>query len=266
LTLAWKEGNVSSFRQVGPAFLAAALIAGIAGCATSGGSGSGSAAASATPSTGATTSADPLARLSAAEVAKEAVADTEAAASVHLAGTVKESGQTITLSETLAHSGTECSGKFSLSGQGTVQIILLGATIWMKPDDTFWRSGGIKAAALPRVSGKWLRTSASAADATPLAAMCSISTLIGDQVPPSDPNLFKDPITEPDGKVLSLELMDGPSGASFYVTDGARPLITRFDSLNYGADGSVDLTGYGAAATITAPPASEVINPSVLAT
>jgi len=30
--LASKEGKVSSFRQVGPAFLAAALIVGIAGC------------------------------------------------------------------------------------------------------------------------------------------------------------------------------------------------------------------------------------------
>jgi hypothetical protein len=259
--LAWKEGNVSSFRQVGSAFLAAALIVGIAGCGTRGsGSGSASAAAGATPSTSAATSADPLARLSALEVAKEALADTKAATSVHLAGTVTDSGQTITLSETIVHSGTECSGTYSVRGKGTVQIVLLGTTLWMKPDDTSWRSNGIPAAALPRVSGKWFRTSTSA-----LAAMCSISKLFGMKLPTSDPNMFKDPVTTPGGKVLTLELMDGPGGASFYVTDTAHPLITRFDSPQYGGTGSVDLTGYGAAVTITAPPASEVITLSGLA-
>jgi hypothetical protein len=95
--------------------------------------------------------------------------------------------------------------------------------------------------------------------------MCSISKLFGGTLPTSDPNLVKDPITTPDGKVQSLELVDGPGGASFYVTDTAHPLITRFDSPQYGSTGSFDLTGYGAAVTITAPPASEVITPSDLA-
>jgi hypothetical protein len=72
----------------------------------------------------------------------------------------------------------------------------------------------------------------------------------------------KDPITTPDGKVLSLELMDGAGGESFYVTDTARPLITRVDSPHYGSEGSISLSGYGAAVTITAPPASEVIDAS----
>ena len=97
-----------------------------------------------------------------------------------------------------------------------------------------------------------------------LAAMCSISKLFGMKLPTSDPNLFKDPITTPDGKVLTLELMDGPGGASFYVTDTAHPLITQFDSPNYASAGSIHLTGYGAAVTITAPPASAVITPSEL--
>jgi hypothetical protein len=260
-TLAWKEGNVSSFRQVGLAFLTVALIAGIAGCGTSGGSGSGSgpAIAGATLSTLPAAIADPLARLSATEVAKKAWANTKAATSVHLAGTVTDSGQTITISETIAHSGTECAGTYSFRGKGTVQVAVLGTTAWEKPDDAFWRSAGTPAAALPRVSGKWVLTSTSTAGKSGPAEMCSLSELIGPNVPTSPPDLNKDPITEPDGKVLSLELMEGAGGASFYVTDTAHPLITRVDSPHWGSEGSIKLTGYGAAVTITPPPASEVI-------
>lgn len=262
-TLAWKEGNVSSFRQVGPAFLVAALIAGITGCGVPAGSGSRSATASGTPGTSAATSADPLSRLSALEIAKEALADTKAATSVHLAGTITNSGEEITLAETIAHSGTECSGTYSVVGKGAVQIVLLGTTVWMKADDTLWRSNGIPAAALPRVSGKWLRTSTSAAGMSGLATLCSISKLFGTP-PTSDPKMFKQLNTTPDGKALIVKLMDGLGGASLYVTDTAHPLITQFDSPNYASAGSIHLTGYGAAVTITAPPASAVITPSEL--
>ena len=258
---------MNSFRQVGPAFLAAALIVGIAGCDTHGGSGSGSgpAVAGATLSTLPAAIADPLARLSANEIAREALANTKAATSMHVAGTIADSGQTITFSETIGHSGMECSGTYSERGKGSFQIVLLGPTLWIKPDDTFWQGADIPAAALPRVSGKWLQTSTSASGMGSLAMMCSISKLFGTNVPTSDPKLYKDPITAPDGKVLSLELADGPGGASLYVADTAHPLITEFDSPHYGSAGSIHLTGYGTAVTITAPPASEVITPSQLA-
>jgi hypothetical protein len=183
--------------------------------------------------------------------------------SVHLAGWVINSGLKVTFAETIAHSGTECSGTYSVSGKGTVQIVTLGTTIWLKPDDAFWRSSGIPPATLPRASGKWLATSTSAAGMSGLAETCEMSKLFG-TLPTSDPSWFKDPITTPDGKVLSLELMDGPGGTSFYVADTAHPLITRFDSPHYASAGSINLTGYGAAVTITAPPASEVITPSQL--
>jgi hypothetical protein len=264
--VAWKEGNVSSFRQAGPVFLTAALIVGITGCGMLGGStsGSGQAAAGATPSASATTIADPLAGLSAIEVAQKVAADTRATTSVHLSGMVMASGKTITVSLTIAHSGAECSGTISVPGKGGVQIVLLGTTFWEKPDDAFWRSAGVPAAVMPRVSGKWVKTSASAAGESLLAAMCSTSKLLGTNLPTSDPNLYKHPITTPDGKVRSLEIVDGAGGASFYVTDTAHPLITRMDSPHNAQEGSISFTDYGAAVTITAPPASEVITPSQL--
>jgi hypothetical protein len=271
---------VNSFRQVGSACLAAALIVGIAGCGGSGarpatasarpsssaaGTKPSSPAAGATPSTPAATSADPLARLSALQIAREALADTKAATSVHLAGTVADSGQMITMSVTTAHSGMQCSGTYSMPGKGTYHLVLLGTTVWEKPDDTTWRAVGVSAAALPRVSGRWILTSTSGPGMSSFAAICSISKLFGAKLPASDPNLYKDPIKALDGKVLSLELVDGPGGWSVYVTDTAHPLITRFDSPQYGSAWSINMTGYGAAVTITAPPASEVITPSQLA-
>ena len=258
---------MSLFRHGGPAFLVATLIAGVAACGRPGGPGPGS-AAGATPGTPPAASADPLARLSAYAIAEKALADTRAATSVHLAGTITDSGQKITLAETIVHGGTECSGRLSVEGKGSVQIILLGTTLWLKPDDTYWQSSGIPAADLPKVAGKWVRSATSATGASSMAAPCSLTKMLSDTVPVS--SAYKDPIIAPDGKVLTWEIMDTSDRSSIYVTDTASPLITRIDGPpvdrqeTVASTGSIDLTGYGAATTITAPPASDVVGPGTL--
>jgi hypothetical protein len=88
----------------------------------------------------------------------------------------------------IAHAGTECSGTYSVGGKGSVQIIMLGTTAWVKPDDALWQSSGIPAAVLPRVSGKWVRSSTSASGVGSLAATCSLTKLLDSMQEPAGPH------------------------------------------------------------------------------
>ena len=245
---------MNSFRRVGPTFLAVALIAGIAGCGKFGGPGSGSA------------SADPLAGLSADAIAREALANTSAATTVHLAGTVTSSGRTITISETIADSGRQCAGTYSVRGQGTVQLVMIGTTVWMKPDAAFWQAYGPPAAVLSQANGKWIKSSTTTAGMASMARMCSLKAMASN-TSVSAATADEGPITMVDG-VPTVVITDTTDGSSLYATDTVHPLVTRLTGPSAGtagqSTGSIELGGYGAATTIKPPPASMVVTLSQL--
>src|SRR5579862_8326593 len=82
-----------------------ACAAVLAACASSGGSG---------PLAG---SGGPLAGMTGGQVASKALADLKSASSVHVAGTVSESGQSVSLDLNIAK-GSGCTGTIGASGKG----------------------------------------------------------------------------------------------------------------------------------------------------
>ena len=149
----------------GPVAIAVALLAVLAaGCGASTStstptptSTSTSASASTAPASTAPPG-NPLAALTARQILTKAIADFKAASSVHVAGSEQAAGQTFTMDLTVGANG--CTGTVGLGGQGSVLLLRIGGTLWMKPDDQFWKSALAAAPAdLPAVEGRYVRLS-----------------------------------------------------------------------------------------------------------
>lgn len=258
-------------RSVAVVIFSAALGAAAAGCGSSGSSaspaGQGTAAAPGTKATpGVTkpaataspaTSADPLAALTPEQMVSRALADTEAAPQVHITGSIPDSGKTINLDFTLRH-GQGCEGTFSEANAGSIRLIYLGKTIWMQPDEAFYKSqGGQDAATLALLKGKYLKVKADGSGVAAMAGLCTLSTLLGGFGPSSGALLIPHKTTI-DGQ-RAVKLSDTGDSASLVVSDAAKPELLRLNDPS-SSDGDLRLSYDSPALTITPPPASIVLN------
>src|SRR5579863_6868699 len=144
-----------------------------AGC---GGSSAPSGPAGSQGSTG--PSGNPLAALTAKQILAKAIADFKGVSSVHVAGSEQDSGQAFTINMTLGAKG--CAGTIGMGGQGTVRLLRIGGTIWIKPDNKYWKSvmngtpGDLSA-----VEGKYLRLSPKGPATSSFSSFCYLSQLAG---------------------------------------------------------------------------------------
>lgn len=235
--------NIS--RQVAPAALAAALSAalatGLAACdalptSSSSGSAAGSSAGASSAavagngasSQSASASTDPLASLTATQIFDKALANTSAASSVHLVGSGKDSGSTITFTLDISK-GTGCSGAIAEGSKGSFQLIVLGKTVWVKPDTAFWKSAagsGASATVLSLLEGKYLKgTTGTTTGLSTLSHICALSDLISQQ-PLKAATLTKTGTSTFGGSQV-IVLTDSTTNGVADVTDQAQPLVAR---------------------------------------
>jgi len=254
--------------------LSAALATGLAACdaippsssagsaaTSSAGSSSAAAAGNGAGSQSASTSADPLASLTATQVFDKALANTSAASSVHLVGSGKDSGSTITFTLDISK-GTGCSGAIAEGSKGSFKLIVLGKTVWVKPDSAFWKSAagsGASASVLSLLEGKYLKGTTGSSGLSSLSQICALSDLISQQ--PLKAATLTRTGTSTFGGSPVLVLTDSTTNGIADVTDQAQPLVARI--IGKGSDGgAITFSNYNAPVTITAPPASEVIDGS----
>ena len=267
---------MNKIRQLAPAVLAttlgAALVTGLAACdalppsssagaaasSSSGGAGAGNGAGSQSAST----STDPLASLTASQIFTKATADTSAASSLHVVGSVNNSGQTITFTLDIAK-GTGCAGALAEGSKGSFKLIVLGKSVWVLPDATFWKSAagtGANSTVLSLLEGKYLSGStASTSGLNGLSQLCGLSDLIASQALKAS-TVTKGAVTTFGGSQV-LELMDSATNGTAYVTDQAQPLVVRISGTG-ASGGTITFSNYNSPVTVTAPPASEVIDGS----
>jgi hypothetical protein len=195
--------------------------------------------------------------MSADEVARKAVADLKAASSVHVSGSLTDSGTTVILNLTAGK--TACAGTMSLSGSGSFQIMQAGNTVWVKPDKQFWKTnGGSDPAVLSVLEGKYLKTTMTDANFKSLADLCrpaKLAALFG-AIANGTSGLVKGQTTVISGDP-ALRLLDTGDSGSLDVSDSATPKLLRLDA---GRNQQLDFTAYGVPARVTVPPASETLS------
>jgi hypothetical protein len=133
----------SLFRAVGVCCAAVAIAAGVAAPAVAAPAG------------------NPLAGLTADQIAAKAYTDLQSASSVHFYGSSREDGQSVTVSLTLTQRG--CLAYLGLGNGLSMTILQIGDSSWVKPNNAMWKSFGYTGSQLLSLEGKWLESSASGA-------------------------------------------------------------------------------------------------------
>ena len=233
---------------VAVAMVGMAILAGATACGTTGSSQPGQ-GVSTTPS------ADPLAGLTADQIAAKAVANLKAATSVHYAGSVTDSGGSYSVDLTAGI--TNCAGTFGITGKGSFALLKIGQTLWIKPDDQFWTSEGANSTVLQLVAGKYVQTSPNDSNFNSVRMLCSPAQL-ADSFSNKIKHLVRGTTTTIAGQ-SALQLRDSGASGSAYVTISASPELLRLDR---GSKGQLDFSGYNAPLTLNPPPASETIDGS----
>lgn len=241
-------------RAVPAVLLAATLATTAAACSTPAGS-TGAKVATATPKP--TASKGPLAGLTAEQIAAKGIADIEAAGSVHVSGTVAESGKKLTFDLTLVH-GKGCQGSLSES-KYSFKLVYIGKKVWIKPDRAFYKSvGGVNSAALSILSGKWLEVKAKGSNLGSFATMCKLSKLLQGFKTSAPVSIVKGPTVTVGGQ-RAVKIMDTGDSAYVLVSETATPELIRVVGPGSGG-GTFSFTAKDSASKITTPPASKVLD------
>ena len=204
------------------------------------------------PSARAVPSANPLAGLTADQIARKAIADFAAASSVHITGSVGQDGQTALADLTVNTTG--CRETFRLPGQGSFGMIAIGNTIWFKPNRQLL--GMFPANVRPHLAGKYLQTPDVPGGMTDFCSLGQAANSFGRELK----DLVTVKITTISGQP-ALQLADKRHSTSAYVTMSARPEFLRLD---VSGQEHVEFTGYNQPVTITPPPADETVTEAQL--
>jgi hypothetical protein len=222
---------------------------------------------SATACGSSSSSTSALAGMSPDQIVQKSVADLKAASSVRITGQVVNSGQTIAVDLTdVAAKG--CQGTIGLAApatsstkavSGTADIVEVDSIVYMKLSDSFFTSAGLPASEFSQVSGKYIKL-ASGSNLASFAQLCDPSTL-STAFSKEDTGFAKAGTATINGQpTLALKQPKSPSNGTVYVSESATPQILRI--AGPAGQGSIDFSDYNAPATITAPPASQIVDGS----
>jgi hypothetical protein len=195
---------------------------------------------------------NPLARLTADQIARKAATDLKAVTSFHYHGSGKASGQTFSISMSVTHKG--CTGSIGDGRIGGFAILVIGKTGWIQPNDKFWEFAGVPASGLPAFQGKWLEItgSSSASLSAGFAPLCSADKLVT-TLAPQLTGLVKGKTIKISGHP-ALQLRNWNGQESIYVSISSKPEILRISD-----HGTINFSAYGARVTLTPPPAGDVV-------
>jgi hypothetical protein len=196
--------------------------------------------------------ANPLAGLTADQIAKKAATDLKAAASFHYHGSGKASGQTVSISMSVTHKG--CTGWIGDGRNGGFAILAIGKAAWIQPNDKFWEYAGVPASELSAVHGKWLETTGTGSNSlsAAFAPFCNPNKLVS-ALAPQLTGLVRGKTIKISGH-SALQLRNGSGRESIYVSISSKPEILRISD-----NGTINFSAYGARVTLTPPPATDVI-------
>lgn len=234
-------------RLAGAGLIAAASALSVSACASS------------------SSSTAPLAGESPDQIVQKSVADLKAASSVRITGKVVSSGQNIAIDLTdVAAQG--CQGTIGLAAtatstskavSGTADIIVADSTVYMKLDKSFFTSAGLPASDFSTVAGKYIKVT-SKSDLAGFAQLCNPSTL-SSSFAKQDTGFVKAGTATINGQTaLAFKQPKSPANGTVYVSQSATPQIVRI--AGPAGQGSVNFTDYNAHVTVTAPPASEIVD------
>lgn len=176
--------------------------------------------------------AGPFPGMSGPDIVDKAVKATTGASSLSVKGSVPDDTGTIELDMAFDTKG-QCAGTMGMGGEGSLDLITTARTVYMKYDEKFLRAQGKgepaadTEAAVDMLAGRWVKTSATGADAKDIASFCDLDVLLAE---------FKDvnsvarrgKTTTVDGvPALTLSESDGADRYTLYVATEGKPYLLK---------------------------------------
>ena len=197
----------------------------------------------------ATPDRDPLAHLTANQIAARAEADLVAATSVHVFSSVSVKGKIRTvINVTITRKA--CAGSFGLALYGSEQFIQVGKLEWVLLTKPLLAKAGYSKAQIARYAGKWAEASTSSA---PLGYISCTSASLKSGLPSA--GWTKGGVANVAGH-RAVELSNRKKRITAWVSDSSRP-----EFLKAGSGGAwTTLSRYNARVRISPPPARDVVS------
>jgi hypothetical protein len=242
----------SLLRLVPASVLATAIALSAAACGSSGSATSGTSSLSGTPD----------------QIVQKAVNDLKTATSLQISGNVVSSGTNIKIDLTdVAAKG--CQGTLELASSasstgstalsGTADLVEVDSTVYLKLNQGFFKNLGLPSSLFSEVTGKYIKVT-SKSELASFAQLCDASTL-ANGFDKEVTGFVKDGTATIDGQATEGFRQPSHAGSGIvYISESSTPEIVRLQGT--GSEGQVNFTNYNAPATITAPPASDVIDGS----
>jgi hypothetical protein len=202
-------------------------------------------------------STDPLAGLSGKQVLTKSVDDLKASPSFTISGTVTSSGSPISINLGF-RPGQGCEGTVSAAGKGSLTMVVIGTTAYVKPDNTYWKAvaGAQASQAIATFGGKYLKGQTTDSTIAGLTQYCDLNSITSQLTQPS--NVVKGTVTTVNGKE-ALPLKDTAKGGTLYVAHASSPLPIELVNDTGTAKGTLTFD-VGAPVSLTAPPASQTVD------
>jgi hypothetical protein len=237
--------------------LAAAIVVSAAACSSAGSGGSGGSATSSASSLSGTPD----------QIVQQAVNDLKAATSLQISGNVVSSGTNVKIDLTdVAAQG--CRGTLTLASSasstgtalsGTADLVEVDSTVYMKLDESFFKNLSLPSSLFSEVTGKYIKVTAKSELAN-FAQLCDPSSLASG-FDKEVTGFVKDGTATIDGQATEAFKQPTHAGSGIvYISQSSTPEIVRLQGP--ASEGQINFTNYNAPATITAPPASDVIDGS----
>jgi hypothetical protein len=205
-------------------------------------------------------SSDPLAGMTAKQIATKAISDLKSAPSFTVTGSGPYDGQMATMS--LGVKGNGCTMTMDMGSKGSMTTTMIGTTVWIKADAAFWKAatasqGGSAAGMGNMFAGKYLKLPANASSGlSQTAGMCNVNQMTSSSSQmPLTVDVAKGAMATVNGQQV-YTLTDKAKDITMYVTDTSTPRIIRAVGKQNGKSVEYNYT-YGVPKSITAPPASE---------
>ena len=208
----------------------------------------------------------PFADLSGPQIANKAMKATRGASSLTVKGDAADGdGGQISLDVALDKRG-ECTGSMGMAGEGKVDLIKTGSTVYLKSDEAFLRAqseGESKAdtdTVVKMLAGRWMKSKADSPDVKDMADFCDLDSMLAD-FKSNDTIARKGKATTVDGTpAFTLTETDGKDEYTLYVATEGKPYVLKLVTKSAKEPGTLTFTGYDKPVNATAPADKDVVD------
>ncbi|MFJ9806703.1 hypothetical protein ACIRTB_00485 [Streptomyces sp. NPDC101158] len=215
-------------------------------------------------------SPDPFRGLTADQIGDKAVAATQSATSLRMAGRVTTGGQPLDVDFSV-NDKNQCTGRIKLQG-GAAELRQTGGLTYMKGDEKFWRasmaSQGMPEpqieATIELLKGRWLKIAPGQAGSGDLGGVCDLKGLLSDlgRNKAERTGLVRGPDAEVKGTPVATLVKRKPHGetTTVSVSQRGKPYILKMVKTGGAEPGSVVLSDYDKPVKVVVPPEDETVD------